>query len=66
MCQKVLSKLDHLGPTDGMEGEGGETEKRERKLRERSSTLSLGFLAIGPAVPGEVRRKVLPRAKNFK
>ena len=43
MWQKVLSKLDHLGPTVGM----GEGEKRKRKggrqLRERSSTFSLGF-----------------------
>ena len=43
MWQKVLSKLDHLGPTDRM----GRGEKRKRKggkkLRERTSTFSLGF-----------------------
>ena len=43
-----------------------EKEKMGRKLRERSSTFSLGFPAIGLAVPGEARRKVLLRAKSFK
>ena len=43
-----------------------EKEKRGRKLRERSSTFSLSFPAIEPAVPGGARRIVLPRAKSFK
>ena len=56
-----LTILDQ--PVGWMRGE--EKEKRGRKLRERSSTFSLGFSAIGPAVPDGARRKVLPRAKSF-
>ena len=43
-----------------------EKEKNGRKLRERISTFSLGFSAIGPAVLDEARRKVIHRAKSFK
>ena len=43
-----------------------EKEKRGIKLIERSTAFSLGFPAIRPAVPGGVRRKVLPQAKSFK
>ena len=62
-CGKiVLSKLDFR--PKNMVGRG-KKEKRGRKLRERSSTFSLGFPAIKPAVPDGLRRKVLPRAKSF-
>ena len=43
-----------------------EKEKRGRKLRERSSTFSLGFPMRRLVVLDEARRKVLPCAKGFK
>ena len=61
-----------FGPNNSMEKEigGRKKEKKERKEREkegreRSSTFSLVFSAIGPSVPIEARRKVLPRGKSF-
>ena len=39
--------------------------ERRRKLSERSSTFSLVFQAIRPAVPDGLRRKVLPYTKSF-
>ena len=63
--QKVLSKLD-FSSNNLVGREKEEKEKRRRNLRERSSTSSIGFPAIGPAVPDGARRKVLPRAKSFK
>ena len=48
-------------------GKGGEREKEgeRRNLRERSSTFSLEFLAIRPAVSSGARGKVYPRYKSF-
>ena len=63
--QKVLSKLDFRSNNMVGKKKGGKV-KRGRKLRERSSTFSLGFSAIGPAAPGGSRRKVLPHTKSFK
>ena len=43
-------------------------KKRERNggiFRERSSTFSLEFLAIGPSVSGETRSKVAPHRKGY-
>ena len=55
-----------MNQTGGM-GEGKKGEKRERREspKERSSTFSLNFLAIGPTVFGEARDKVLPRDRSF-
>ena len=43
----------------------GERGERKRELRERSSTFSLNFPAIGPAVSSGARRKVHPCGKSF-
>ena len=51
-------------------GGGGEKKKREmrfenRSLRERDSTFSLNFPAIGPAVSSGARGRVHPHNKGF-
>ena len=47
------------------EREGG--KRRERDLfRERSSTFSLSFPAIGPSASGEARSKVALHGKDYK
>ena len=40
-------------------------EKREGFFRERNSTFSLEFMAIGPSVPYEPRGKVAIRCKGY-
>ena len=42
-----------------------ERERKERDFRERSSTFSLEFQAIGPSVSGEARSKVSPHGKGY-
>ena len=61
MWQKVLSKLDHLRPTGGMEEE---KEKRGRNLRERNSTLSLGSWRSDRRLPTGQEKKCFLR-KEF-
>ena len=57
--------LTNLNPT----GVGRKKRERERKrekgreFRERGSTLSLDFPAIGPSNPGETRGKVDPTTR---
>ena len=54
-------------------GRGSNREIRERKgkrekvrdFKERGSTFSLEFPAIGPSVSSEVRRKVAPHGKGY-
>ena len=55
-------RTSHLTQTGG-----GEKEKRkeEKCSRERNSTFSLAFQAIGPAVSGGARGKAHPRGKSF-
>ena len=68
MWQQVLSNLTHLGPTDGMGRVGGKREKGRKEgesFKERSSTFSLNFSAIGPAVLGGARRITHPHFKGF-
>ena len=43
-----------------------EGKKKKREFRGRDTTFSLNFPAIGPAVPGGTRGKVLPRDKSYK
>ena len=61
--------MTHLGLTGGMvEGRKRETKirgKERESFRERSSTFSLIFQAIGPAVYEGSRRKVHPSGKSF-
>ena len=40
-------------------------ERKEWDFRERSSTFSLEFPAIGPSDPGEPRDKVAPHGKGY-
>ena len=50
------------------EGEERSKRKREGKcgiFRERSSTLSLKFSAIGPSASGEARSKVASNGKDY-
>ena len=50
------------------EGEKGNKRKREGKcgiFRERSSTFSLEFPAIGPASSDKARSKVAPHGKDY-
>ena len=42
-----------------------EKERKERDFRERSSTFSLEFSAIGPSVSSETRSKVAPHGKGY-
>ena len=51
-----------------IKGDPEEKENRENKrdFRVRSSHFSLDFLAIGPAISGEARGKVLARDKSCK
>ena len=42
-----------------------EGEKGEEGVRERNSTFSLDFPAIGPSNPGEARGKVDPHCKGY-
>ena len=42
-----------------------ERERKEEEFRERESTFSLYFLAIGPTNPGETRGKVDPHCKSY-
>ena len=40
-----------------------ERKRKERDFRERSSTFSLEFLAIGPSVPVRQEEKLLPTTR---
>ena len=54
----------------GWDREKRETRKKKeggrRRSKERSSTLSLDFSAIGPSIRVRARGKVLPCGKSFK
>ena len=71
MALRRLS-LDNLDPNQfGRGKERGETNrererKEERVFRERGSTFSLKFPAIGPSDSGEVRSKVALHGKDYK
>ena len=59
--------LTNLDPT----GLGGKKKERERKrekgreFRERGTTFTLDFPAIGPSNPYEIRGKVDPHCKSY-
>ena len=61
--QVLLTNLDPIGL-------GGKKRERERNMekgrgfRERGSTFSLDFSAIGSSNPGETRGKVDPHCKS--
>ena len=62
------NSLDQVDPTSLGEREGTNRRIGERKewgFRERSSTFSLEFPAIGPSVSGEARSKVAPHGKGY-
>ena len=52
-----------LGEREGTNG--GIGERKEGDFRERSSTFSLEFPAIGLSVSGEARSKVAPHGKGY-
>ena len=61
------NSLDQVDPTSLGEREGtnrGIGERKEWDFRERSSTFSLRFPAIGPSISGETRSKVAPHRKD--
>ena len=64
VASERTSHLTHLGPTGWMGREGKERKEGE-SFREISSTFSLDFQEIGPAVSGGARGKVHPRCKSF-
>ena len=57
-------RTSHLTQTSWEEKKKGKGIKGEN-FKERSSTISLNFLAIGPTVPGGARGKAHPRGKSF-
>ena len=60
------SPLDPSSPNRFWEKEKErERERKEEDFRERESTFSLDFSAIGPSNPGETRGKVDPRGKGY-
>ena len=61
------NSLDQVDPTSLGEREGtnrGIGERKKWDFRERSSTFSLEFPAIGPSVSDETRSKVAPHDKG--
>ena len=67
MASERTILLTQLDPT-GLGGKKGERErKREKEIefRERCSTFSLDFPAIGPSNSGETRGKVDPHYKSY-
>ena len=59
--------MTQLDPT-GLGGKKREREikrEKEREFKERGSTFSLNFPAIGPSNPGETRGKVAPHYKSY-
>ena len=69
MWQEVLSHLVQLGPNGGMERRGRKEHKKnegkKESFRERDTTFSLNFPAIGQAVLGGARGRVHPQCKGF-
>ena len=66
--QVSCPNLDPSSPTGFGRSKIEREKERERKsgiFRERSSTLSLEFSAIGPSVSGEARSKVDPHGKGY-
>ena len=61
----LLTKLIQPVWVRKREKKRGIGERKEWDFRERSSTFSLGFPAIGPLVFGEARSKVAPHSKGY-
>ena len=57
--------LDQTIREEDRKGQRKGKRERTRKLSERSTTFSLIFHAIRLAVPGGLRRKVLPSIESF-
>ena len=69
MALRGLFSCPNLDQMDWEKKRGEEKEQTGREgkcgiFRERSSTLSLEFLAIGPASSDEARNKVAPHGKD--
>ena len=61
----LLTKLTQPVWVRKREKNRGIGERKEWDFREKNSTFSLGFPAIGPSVSGESRRKVAPHDKGY-
>ena len=64
MASERTSHLTPIFSQPVWEGER-EREREEEDFRERESTFSLDFQAIGPSNPYETRGKVDPRCKGY-
>ena len=64
MASKRTSHLTKLDQT-GLGGKKERKREKERSFRERSSTFSLDFSAIGPSNPSKTRGKVDPHYKSY-
>ena len=60
----LLTNLN-LTSLGGKKGERERKREKEREFRERGSTLSLNFPAIGLSIFGETRCKVDPYYKSY-
>ena len=61
----LLTKLTQPVWARKREKNHGIGERKEWDFRERISTFSLGFQAIGPSVSDEARSKVVPHGKGY-
>ena len=62
--QILFTSLDPTG-LGGKKGRKREKREKEIEFRDRGSTLSLDFPAIGPSNLGETRGKVYPHCKSY-
>ena len=60
-----LDQVSQISLGEGKRERERANGKRERIFRERSSTFSLKFPAIGPAASDEARSKVAPHGKDY-
>ena len=54
-----------LGGKEEREREQTERDREREGFRERGSTFSLSFPAIGPSASGEARSRVVPHGKDY-
>ena len=57
--------MDWERKREGEKGENGRERESVGFFRERSSTFSLKFPAIGPSASGKARSKVAPHGKDY-
>ena len=62
MASERTSHLTNLDPT-GLGGKKREKREKEREFRERGSTFSLDFQAIGPEIQARQEEKLIPTTR---